>query len=159
MVIRTLLGALTLAAITAAQPRTAEEDIQQELQRILIHVRGADDKAVERFLAKDSEDAAERTAALELLKGIRNRLRPTSDAPMSELSAPLVIVRAVTTVAPGRASACAYLVRIGSLSMQRLAAYEIVAAKAKESWRLVGVKVAGRCEFTTDPLIGPPLVL
>ena len=145
----------TVAAL--AQPASSESEVQQALHELLLQARSAADADLGRFLVADGpKTSSERRTVLTALQEFRRQLRPTADQPMSELSVPLLFVRAVTIEAPGRVAACAYITRVGSLNAVGLGAYEVLAEKStsgggKDAWRLVALTPVPVALFGTYP--------
>jgi hypothetical protein len=154
-----------LAIAAAGWPQTTETRIQESLYRLFAAIRSAEDKELERFLTPAEIPANERTETLRLLKEFKLHLRPPVERPMSELSAPLILVRFVQEEGMNRASACLTVYRAGSLIGLRLATYDILAVKAQPkapnsepAWRVVSIRNYGRCQSAFEALPDRPAV-
>ncbi len=144
-------------------PAATESEVRDALQRMFSRVRFLGDKESSRLMLPENIAPDEAATVLGTIREIRELLRTPAEEPMSELSPPILVVRAISMDSSDRATACAYLVRAGSVTTVRLAAYNVTVAKKKQVWRLTSVSSDGSCQSVNDdPLLGvypTPLIL
>lgn len=137
----------------ATQP--VETEVRETLERMVVDLRRAEEKQLPGFLTPNAGTEDERLTTVRLLGEMQTYIRPQTkpEAPMSELSIPLLLVRAAEADGPSKATACLFLVRLGSLSSVRLATYNVTLAKAQGKWRLTNISRQGKCGPHSDPLL------
>src|SRR5512147_320086 len=117
------------ASENSGLPEVTESEVRDALQRMFSRVRFMGDKEFSRLMLPENMAPDEAATVLGTIRELRQLLRTPAEEPMSELSPPILMVRAISMDSSDRATACAYLVRIGSVTTVRLAAYNVTVAK------------------------------
>lgn len=119
----------------------AANEIQDSLQELVLRIRSVPEERLDWLLTP-----AARKTMMPFMKALRLHARDSSAEPMSELSPPLLLVRAVVQNEPNRANACVLVTRVGSLQNVTLAAYQFTAIKAEGGWQIESLGPPGRCQ-------------
>lgn len=130
-----------LTTIAAASPEPAENGIKDSLQELVLKIRSTPEAQLDRLLTPSA-----RKTMMPLMKELRLHSRDSSAEPMSELSPPLLLVRAVVRNEPNRANACVLVRRVGSLQDVTLAVYQLSAIQVDGGWQVESLGPPGRCQ-------------
>lgn len=152
MPVRLLLFSFAVSTLLAQPAQQLEVAVQESLSKLLQMVRTAEAPNWTRLLAPTADKI--RTPAL--LRELGLRLRPTSDRPMSELSAPILLVSRVSLQTPERAGACVSVMRFGSVVNETLAVYDLTAIRIGKEWRIGSLVSTGTCRYSLVQLADAP---
>lgn len=146
-------------ASAAPEPEPVAPELEEALQKLVIRVSTTEATHLERLLATRMKDATSRTSLLQTLKDWQRLFRTPSDQPMSEMSAPLALVRSVKADGSDKANACVFVLRVGPMGAVRLATYEMEAMRAAANqWAISSIIKEGRCLAEPDPFLMTPSV-
>jgi hypothetical protein len=143
----------TVRLVFALTTIAAANEIQDTLQELVLKIRSTPESQLDRLLTPSA-----RKTMMPVMKELRLHARDGSAEPMSELSPPLLLIRAVVRNEPNRANACILVTRVGSLQNVTLAVYQLSAIQVDGGWQIEALSPSTpACTAKTDrvPSGGP----